>query len=65
MHNFTKFAIELNEQEAGVAPTDSRFRPDQRLMENGDWNAANIVKQKLEKAQRYRQKLVEEKKFLG
>lgn len=36
MHNFTKLAIELNEPEEGVAPTDSRLRPDQRLMENGE-----------------------------
>lgn len=35
MHNFTRLAIELNEPEPGVAPTDSRLRPDQRLMEEG------------------------------
>ena len=35
MYHFTKFAIELNEEEEGVAPTDSRHRPDQRLMEQG------------------------------
>jgi oxysterol-binding protein 1 len=33
MYNFTELAIELNEDEPGVAPTDSRRRPDQRLME--------------------------------
>ena len=27
-----------------MAPTDSRLRPDQRLMENGDFEEANIVK---------------------
>lgn len=27
---FSKFACELNEPEDGVAPTDSRLRPDQR-----------------------------------
>lgn len=65
MHNFTEFAIELNEPEAGVAPTDSRLRPDQRLMENSDWNTANIIKQKLEEAQRQRRKSLEENRSLG
>lgn len=54
MHNFTRFAIELNEHEEGVAPTDSRFRVDQRVMEEGDWEKANHLKQKLEAAQRKR-----------
>lgn len=44
MYNFTKLAIELNEPEAGVAPTDSRNRPDQRLLEECDVDKANIVK---------------------
>lgn len=56
MHNFTKFAIELNEEEAGVAPTDSRRRPDQRLCEMGEFGAANRVKKCLEEAQRLRLK---------
>ena len=43
-YNFTQLACELNEQEPGVAPTDSRNRPDQRMMENGDWEEANIEK---------------------
>ena len=43
-YNFTQLACELNEQEPRVAPTDSRNRPDQRMMENGDWEAANIEK---------------------
>ena len=34
-YNMSKFACELNEEEEGVAPTDSRLRPDQRLMETG------------------------------
>ena len=33
MYNFSLFSVQLNEPESGVAPTDSRFRPDQRLME--------------------------------
>ena len=60
MHNFTKFAIELNELEEGLPPTDSRLRPDQRLMEEGKWTAANEVKQKLEEAQRERRRQREE-----
>lgn len=38
--------------EERVAPTDSRLRPDQRLMEEGKWNEANLVKQQLEEKQR-------------
>lgn len=49
---FTKFACELNETEDGVAPTDSRLRPDQRLMENGKWEEANSEKVRLEEKQR-------------
>lgn len=52
MYNLTKFAIELNEPEDGVAPTDSRLRPDQRLMEEGNWSDANHVKMLLEQKQR-------------
>ncbi|KAF7627343.1 Oxysterol-binding protein [Meloidogyne graminicola] len=44
MHNFTQFAIELNEEEIGVAPTDSRRRPDQRLCELGEFGASNRLK---------------------
>lgn len=52
MYNFNKFAIELNEPEEGVAPTDSRLRPDQRLMEQGRWDEANTEKERLEVKQR-------------
>ncbi|KAF7636048.1 Oxysterol-binding protein [Meloidogyne graminicola] len=52
MFNFTKLAIEMNEPEEGIAPTDSRFRPDQRLMENGYWDKANEKKNELENKQR-------------
>jgi len=51
-YHFTKFAVELNELEPGVAPTDSRNRPDQRLMEEGNWDEANSVKVLLEDKQR-------------
>ncbi|KAI6203217.1 hypothetical protein M3Y94_00531100 [Aphelenchoides besseyi] len=52
MYNFTKLAIELNEDEDRVAPTDSRKRPDQRLMEQGKWDEANREKERLEQHQR-------------
>jgi hypothetical protein len=52
MYNLTQLAIELNEPEEGVAPTDSRNRPDQRLMELGKWDDANRVKVQLEQKQR-------------
>lgn len=51
-YNFTVFAAQLNEPEDGVAPTDSRLRPDQRLMENGQWDEANEEKVRLEEKQR-------------
>ncbi|OQV25318.1 Oxysterol-binding protein 1 [Hypsibius exemplaris] len=56
MYNLGKYAIELNEPEEGVAPTDSRNRPDQRLMEQGNWDEANKVKQRLEDKQRTQRK---------
>uniref|UniRef100_A0A671WCA8 Oxysterol-binding protein n=1 Tax=Sparus aurata TaxID=8175 RepID=A0A671WCA8_SPAAU len=52
MYYFTDLALTLNEPEEGVAPTDSRRRPDQRLMEDGRWDEANSEKQRLEEKQR-------------
>lgn len=52
MHYFSSLALTLNEPEEGVAPTDSRLRPDQRLMEAGLWDEANVQKQRLEECQR-------------
>ncbi|CAF1226104.1 unnamed protein product [Adineta ricciae] len=52
MYNFTQLAVELNEMEPDVAPTDSRHRPDQRLMEEGRWDEANQEKLRLEEKQR-------------
>ncbi|XP_075983894.1 oxysterol binding protein [Anticarsia gemmatalis] len=51
-YNFTLLAAQLNEFEEGVAPTDSRRRPDQRLMEEGLWDEANVEKLRLEEKQR-------------
>lgn len=47
-----------------VAPTDSRRRPDQRLMEDGEWDEANRVKVQLEELQRERRRLNEDVKPL-
>uniref|UniRef100_A0A3Q3VRR3 Oxysterol-binding protein n=1 Tax=Mola mola TaxID=94237 RepID=A0A3Q3VRR3_MOLML len=52
MYFFSSLALTLNEPEEGVAPTDSRLRPDQRLMEDGRWDEANAEKQRLEEKQR-------------
>ncbi|XP_038618518.1 oxysterol-binding protein 2 isoform X2 [Tachyglossus aculeatus] len=52
MYYFSELALTLNESEVGVAPTDSRMRPDQRLMESGQWDEANVEKQRLEEKQR-------------
>ncbi|XP_068247171.1 oxysterol-binding protein 1-like [Palaemon carinicauda] len=51
-YNFTEFACQLNEPEENVSPTDSRLRPDQRLMEEGQWDEANREKLRLEEKQR-------------
>jgi len=48
----TLLAVQLNEPEEGVAPTDSRVRPDQRLMEEGKWDESNNIKGILEEKQR-------------
>ena len=48
MYRFSQFTIELNEMELGVAPTDSRLRPDMRLMEEGDLDQADKIMHALE-----------------
>ena len=44
MYHFSEFTCSLNEMEENIAPTDSRNRPDQRIMEQGDFDEANRVK---------------------
>ncbi|XP_055670530.1 oxysterol-binding protein 1 [Falco peregrinus] len=56
MYYFSELALTLNAPESGTAPTDSRWRPDQRLMENGRWDEANAEKQRLEEKQRISRK---------
>ncbi|XP_002735155.1 oxysterol-binding protein 1-like [Saccoglossus kowalevskii] len=55
-YGMTEMACSLNEPEEDVAPSDSRLRPDQRLMEEGLWNEANQVKVQLEEKQRARRR---------
>lgn len=56
MYNMTQLAVQLNEPEEGVSPTDSRRRPDQREMELGRWDEANRLKNILEENQRARRR---------
>ncbi|KAH0464023.1 hypothetical protein IEQ34_006809 [Dendrobium chrysotoxum] len=62
-YNLTPFAIALNELTPGMAdklpPTDSRLRPDQRHLENGEYELANAEKLRLEQLQRQARKLQE------
>lgn len=55
-YNLTPFAISLNELTPGLKenlpPTDSRLRPDQRHLENGEYELANAEKLRLEQLQR-------------
>ena len=51
MFNFTQFAIELNELESGIAPTDTRLRSDQRYLEEANYEKANESKPILEAKQ--------------
>lgn len=60
MYNFTELAVQLNEPEPNVAPTDTRLRPDQRLMEEAKWDDANKEKLRLEEKQRVRRKQLEQ-----
>ena len=61
----TQLGIELNEMEGNIAPTDSRLRPDQRLMENQNWDGANKEKQRLEDKQRAARRLREKEAELA
>ncbi|KAM3955502.1 oxysterol-binding protein-related protein 6 [Aphomia sociella] len=59
-YGFTRFAMELNEIEPGMREllphTDTRLRPDQRALEEGDVEAAERHKHQLEQAQRERRR---------
>ncbi|XP_010882828.3 oxysterol-binding protein-related protein 3 isoform X2 [Esox lucius] len=63
-YGFTKFAMELNELDPSLKlllpPTDTRLRLDQRLLEEGNLEAAEEQKQKIEHQQRDRRKVLDE-----
>ena len=63
-YGFTRFAMELNELDPDMSKylpiTDTRFRPDQRLLEEGNLTAAENLKLHLEQAQRDRRKRKEQ-----
>uniref|UniRef100_A0A0A9H0Z7 Uncharacterized protein n=1 Tax=Arundo donax TaxID=35708 RepID=A0A0A9H0Z7_ARUDO len=62
-YNLSSFAITLNELTPGLKeklpPTDSRLRPDQRHLENGEYENANAEKLRLETRQRMARKMQE------
>ncbi|KAG0520748.1 hypothetical protein BDA96_08G100800 [Sorghum bicolor] len=62
-YNLSPFAISLNELTPHLlnklAPTDSRLRPDQRHLENGEYEMANAEKVRLEELQRQARQLQE------
>ncbi|XP_017327096.1 oxysterol-binding protein-related protein 3 isoform X1 [Ictalurus punctatus] len=63
-YGFTKFALELNELDPQtkplLPPTDTRLRLDQRLLEEGNVEAAETQKQRIEQLQRDRRRVLEE-----
>ncbi|XP_077304226.1 oxysterol-binding protein-related protein 6 isoform X5 [Lithobates pipiens] len=63
-YGFTRFAIELNELDPVMKDflpkTDARFRPDQRLLEEGNVEAAATEKQRIEELQRTKRKYLED-----
>lgn len=62
--NLTKFAVTLNGIDDNLrkwlAPTDTRLRPDQRLMEDGHYDEAAKEKNRVEEKQRAARKLREQ-----
>ena len=63
VYGFTTFAATLNEvtaiEDHRLPPTDSRLRPDQKALENGDVDHAEALKARLEIRQRARGKVRE------
>ncbi|KAK7414007.1 hypothetical protein QQX98_007118 [Neonectria punicea] len=62
--NLTPFVLTFNhideQLRPWIAPTDSRLRPDQRAMEDGEYDFAAEEKNRLEQAQRARRRVREE-----
>ncbi|XP_008839769.1 oxysterol-binding protein-related protein 3 [Nannospalax galili] len=63
-YGFTQFALALNEMDPSskslLPPTDTRFRPDQRFLEEGNIEEAEMQKQRIEQLQRERRRVLEE-----
>ncbi|KAM5302374.1 oxysterol-binding protein-related protein 3 isoform 4-T6 [Glossophaga mutica] len=63
-YGFTQFALELNELDpllkTLLPPTDTRFRPDQRFLEEGKLEEAETQKQRIEQLQRERRRVLQE-----
>ncbi|KAM8967278.1 oxysterol-binding protein-related protein 3 isoform 2-T2 [Pelodytes ibericus] len=63
-YGFTRYALELNEMDPKIKPflpgTDTRYRPDQRYLEEGNIDGAEMQKQRIEQLQRERRKVLEE-----
>lgn len=63
-YGFTRFAAALNEitpiEEGRIPASDTRFRPDQRMVEEGKLDDAEEEKLRLEEGQRQRRKEMEE-----
>ncbi|KAI7853615.1 Oxysterol-binding protein-domain-containing protein [Circinella umbellata] len=64
-YGFTRYCVELNEitdlERDKLPVTDTRYRPDQRLYENGLADEADEEKQRIEQKQRDRRKEFEQK----
>jgi hypothetical protein len=62
-YGMTLFAAQLNEvteiERERLPPTDSRLRPDQHALEQGDHDRAEILKNQLEEGQRSRRRMME------
>ncbi|KAL0369232.1 UNVERIFIED_CONTAM: Oxysterol-binding protein-related protein 1C [Sesamum calycinum] len=58
-YTFSKLQLNLNFLQEKLPPTDSRLRPDQRCLENGEYEMANAEKLRLEQRQRQARKMQE------
>eukprot|EP00052_Salpingoeca_macrocollata_P013271 m.103634 g.103634 ORF g.103634 m.103634 type:complete len:476 (-) comp18844_c0_seq3:87-1514(-) len=63
MYGLPAFAMGLNQMQPNICPTDSRLRPDQRRLEDGDMEAASNEKRRLEDKQRRDRKQREAQKI--
>ncbi|KIL70627.1 hypothetical protein M378DRAFT_65993 [Amanita muscaria Koide BX008] len=65
-YGFTSFAMTLNEITSNLVgklpPTDSRYRPDVRALEEGDIDTAEEEKQRVEEQQRHRRRQGEDRR---